>query len=138
MEYCVLRWTGLPSEDLPNVSNMFMKSLLDPLAHGSSYFHDNYLSIFMLIVRSLRRTTLGTHVIPPRPRGKLSEDHPHILRRHLGCTLWFMNNRLELMADLSSHQYIWRLTSVLTHIRPHHIGWTLRQLPLQLVLVCRC
>src|SRR5882672_10651980 len=45
MEYHVLRQTGLPLEDLSNVSNMFTNSLLNLLAHGSSYCHNNYLSI---------------------------------------------------------------------------------------------
>src|SRR5882672_791971 len=50
MEYHVLRWTGSPSEDLSNVSNVFMESLLDLPAHGSSYCHNNHLSILMLII----------------------------------------------------------------------------------------
>jgi len=52
----------------------------------------------------------------------------HILRHYLGCsTLQFMHNWPDLMADLGSHQYVWWPTSVLTHVRPCHIGWTPRQ-----------
>src|SRR5882672_10729902 len=76
MEDHVLRWAGSPSEDLLNVSKVFMKSLLDLLVHGTSYCHDNYLSIPMLTVRILQRTTLGTHFILLQPRGNLGEDHP--------------------------------------------------------------
>ena len=53
------------------------------------------------------------------------------------CTPWSIHDHLDPTADLSSHPYIWWPTSVLTGVKPHHIGWTLRQSSLQLVLTHR-
>jgi len=61
MEYLIPWMDSSPSEDLPNVSNHVHDITILYWRHYSSYHHDNYPSIFMLIIEPPKEKTFMPH-----------------------------------------------------------------------------